>query len=354
MRLALLVAACCIMVVVSAQTHRPSRRRMGHDHEPHREHRREHHIEHHEIHHQRCADTCPDMGGRVCPHGLIHNATSSCTVCECAPPADCDQVRNCRKWCPNGYQTDSTTNCPICECIEAPEISPMSVTRTAQHSNVTSCEPMISCMMECPIGRKRDEHGCELCECVENTNCRHAKCTNRCAFGYHRDSFGCRTCTCNTRTRRPQRRRGGGGMRRFNQTGPAAVPARFSVHTANATETLCPMCGIFCEHGYKTETGSHCPLCECNEAPVTQCAQCHMFCPYGYEPDPQHAGCHLCQCKPREAPVHHHGRQGAAPAAMSAAHVDCTPFRCRKHCAFGYAKDPNGCYACMCASSEGN
>ena len=78
----------------------------------------------------------------------------------------------CRMYCEHGWKKDEN-GCDMCECHE--------------------CSP-IMCMMQCQYGFKKDEKGCSLCACEES--CPDVVCKTPCPFGFRKGVNGCDTCQC--------------------------------------------------------------------------------------------------------------------------------------------------------------
>jgi hypothetical protein len=100
---------------------------------------------------------------------------------------------------------------------------------------------------------------------------------------------------------------------------------------------------------------------------------CSMFCPDGFQKDRQ--GCDICACRqnslvrdsaaqqpttnssqlPAQIPVNIPSQQpDDSSNPISAPRAGCSIKRCHRTmtCSFGFAKDEDGCDACVCSSSK--
>lgn len=172
---------------------------------------------------------------------------------------------------------------------------------------VAGCGDQVSCAMECPLGFKRDQYGCSLCQCAESSisvECEKPLCMQYCPAGFRRDEFGCEICECNT-------------------PGDKCLPV---------------MCDMECFHGFKKDAQG-CDTCEClqpTQQPACRPVRCRMYCQFGYKKDS--AGCDICECAP----------QTFGPVATRPP-VACPAFACFMYCENGFKKNARGCDTCQCA-----
>jgi hypothetical protein len=234
----------------------------------------------------------------------------------------------------------------------------------------------------CPYGYKRDEHGCQLCECKASWRCQpnepQPTCRKYCEFGFVVGADGCPTCDCfdpatpsqlpapsSTNQQQSSRHHHHHHHHDHGNASATAIAALSPSVTAagNSSATVCgPICLMFCENGMKTDANG-CPICECNDQPPAvgvehrggrgrgrpgrrnmQCFRpmCAMYCPDGYRRD--QTGCTLCECR----------QEGDAPFRNTDNAVQCPVMQCHRsrRCAHGFASDPStGCPSCVCRSS---
>ena len=116
----------------------------------------------------------------------------------------------------------------------------------------------VMCAMYCPHGFKKDENGCDICECHE---CSPIMCMMHCEYGFEVDERGCDICKCKR-------------------------------------EATCSpvMCRMYCEHGWRRMRMD--VICVSVTYIVLSPIMCMMHCEYGFEVD-EH-GCDILQMQ-REA-----------------------------------------------------
>lgn len=210
-----------------------------------------------------CLPDCPmsPMCSHECEHGYAKDENGCMINCDCAPALPdlaidpvpelipvqsqepqqsqaCTSVR-CRMFCENGWAKDDH-GCEVCQCQEAlavdpvPELIPVDPVILPMLPPIpdSGCSPR-RCRMFCNYGFKKDEQGCEMCECRdEPEGCQEMMCkmSEKCEFGHLKDERGCDMCMC--------------------RSAPQGCPEI--------------MCTMFCETGFqKNEFG--CDICRCNE-----------------------------------------------------------------------------------------
>jgi hypothetical protein len=114
-------------------------------------------------------------------------------------------------------------------------------------------------------------------------------CMMSCEHGFKKGSDGCNECECNPPPVVAP-------MLMSARASPHATRPKYPAHCDNR-----PMCLMYCELDFKTgEDG--CPICECNDAPLTRpqghCENrpmCRRYCPNGFKKGPD--GCDICRCQ---------------------------------------------------------
>jgi len=307
---------------------------------------------------------------RQCPHGFRRNSFG-CEICECATSPnrvamDCSARPSCSMYCPHGF-VKGADGCDVCTCAKPNLGRHLGKAGQSRRWRPKSdkCGVREMCMMYCQFGFKKDNIGCDICECANATasqlpagtgevpsqlpanipshrrggshsrttqspdkvSCPQKRCRNRCSFGYATDPLGCKTCTCKdsreaSRARRPVR--------------PESCSNK-------------PACFKYCEHGFRKGRDG-CDTCECSQggstpvpapapaaAPsVTQAKgaecgvrpMCSMYCLHGFKKGAD--GCDVCECAPPENAC------------------ELRPM-CRKLCKKGFKKGSDGCDICVCA-----
>jgi hypothetical protein len=188
------------------------------------------------------------------------------------PHVEACPLIKCRANCGDaGYQIDEQ-GCQTCHCTNG---SSASKTNTARKQCSLSM-----CRMFCVHGFRRNEDGCEICQCNDKPEpCPSNQCDSPCPNGYRNDysgkkrsneqhtSFqwvlGCPTCTC----------------------------AEEKVVPVVNVDGCAPMrCARNCKYGFESDLAG-CPLCSCNKCPQQLC---RMFCMYGFKKNAD--GCDVCEC----------------------------------------------------------
>ncbi|KNC80139.1 hypothetical protein SARC_07491 [Sphaeroforma arctica JP610] len=137
----------------------------------------------------------------------------------------------CMMYCKEGFKKDEN-GCDLCECAEP--VEPVDV-----------CAEMPLCMKYCENGNVVDENGCDTCECKEAPQF----CAEGCEFYFD----GCNTCTC-----------GGDGVAACTEVFCESYEEAICL---DAGEPECgPVCTVFCEYGNVMDE-DNCPTCVCKEAP---------------------------------------------------------------------------------------
>jgi len=287
---------------------------------------------------QSISQTCSDaMCLMYCKYDFKSDQ-NGCPICECRTKEEaCGTRRSCKLHCPHGFKEDEK-GCDICECQSPPSSSSSSRRSSSQGSRKSgssgssrhNCGEIATCLMHCSNGFKRDENGCEICECAEaavqstrilesssrgrirhdhgqddsrsgtKVRCQRRKCPRRCLHGYVKDSFGCNTCACSSRRSKP-------------------------------TSPPCPVCSNYCPFGRK-RINDGCESCTCNDPPAADpknCITCRMHCEHGFKEKAD--GCFECECK--DAP--------SSPLCIS----------CTMYCEHGFKKGSDGCDLCQCNSA---
>lgn len=318
--------------------------------------------------HESCSTTCS--------HGFIIDA-DGCNTCRCQPSPDqasCPAV-DCPTRCLHGYQTDFD-GCMTCDCKgEPPQV------REARTSPEHQCPPVCymycqygnkhdendcpvcackskeeacgsqQCMIECPTGFVTDSRGCELCECnphaVQESSPRCSDtpfCTLYCTYGFKKGSDGCDICKCARRS----------AVRRLPR-----VERRFG-RTRVSSEGVCGvkvMCMMHCEHGFQKDSKG-CDTCTCWQGPPARRAQL----PAGNTGDspaqlPANVSSQVPALPvpaniPSQLPAEVPAQLPAEVPAQLPAISGCSTKRCHKikSCAFGFAKDEDGCDTCVCSN----
>ncbi|XP_022109246.1 prestalk protein-like [Acanthaster planci] len=139
-----------------------------------------------------------------CPYGFKKLA-NGCPYCECQDtPTECPEVM-CMMYCETGYQRDSN-GCEVCLCNEQrPIIRPGSCPRVdADDVEFGMCADMCDNDAECPTNQKCCSNSCGGHQCVDAENvpveCPSMHCMMWCPYGFQRDQNGCDLCLCNQQT----------------------------------------------------------------------------------------------------------------------------------------------------------
>lgn len=317
---------------------------------------------------------------RTCPNGFIIDA-DGCNTCRCQSGSDqssCPSI-DCPTSCPQGYQTDSE-GCMTCDCRTEP-----AQPRVLRTSPQRECPPV--CYIGCQYGNRQDENGCPICQCkTKDEACGKEQCMMECPTGFATDSQGCETCECNSVPEKGAERnreapdcsktalctlycrygfiKGRDGCdtcrcaRRSTYRHHARVERRYG--KGNKSEDACgvrPMCAMFCPHGFVKDRKG-CDICTCREAPV------HVGqLPAGNSSNfPAQLPSNIPAQLPAQLPANIPGQLPAeTPAQLPAetpaqlpANTGCSPKPCHKHkkCAFGFAKDEDGCDTCVCSNTK--
>lgn len=324
-----------------------------------------------------------------CPNGYSTDSVG-CMTCECrtepvqtrvirdSPPHQCPPV--CYMFCQFGNKKDDY-GCDICACKTKEEV----------------CGSQ-QCMLECPTGLAKDDRGCELCECnpaaEEKPSCPSNQCLKECSHGFKKDSFGCDVCMCATRRDRSRQAadcsdrptctmrcqygflKGPDGCDMCRCVGHHADRRRGKFEgrfgRRNSAENDCgvrPMCAMFCPNGFQKDNKG-CDICVCrpdssvravqlpanignsaSQLPANTPAQLPAQIPSNI---PAQQPAQIPANIPAQLPAETQAQNPAEVPEQLPAETECTPKRCHKRmrCAFGFAKDEDGCDTCICSPSR--
>lgn len=195
--------------------------------------------------------------------------------CECG----CPSLQGCDIECEKGLKTDKD-GCPICECKtclkneDCPNICKDPVCNTEGDCECEGCPPFI-CDLFCPFGFKKDANNCDICACREcNTpkdcpqDCVNAECTiegvclcggcpplqckmNCPDFGLKKDENGCDVCEC----------------AECKQDSDCTIPCPKAF--CDETGTCRCDCSNFINPNYKCPNDVEVPLCACTSTGVS-------------------------------------------------------------------------------------
>ncbi|XP_038060820.1 cysteine-rich motor neuron 1 protein-like isoform X2 [Patiria miniata] len=139
-----------------------------------------------------------------CPYGF-KKQPNGCAICECQNnPAGCSEVM-CMMYCETGYQRDAN-GCEVCMCNQQPPIiSPGSCPVVVPDDvGFGTCADMCDNDVECPTNQKCCTNSCGGHQCVEAENipieCPSMHCMMWCPHGFQKDQTGCDLCLCNQQT----------------------------------------------------------------------------------------------------------------------------------------------------------
>ncbi|XP_033987013.1 cysteine-rich motor neuron 1 protein isoform X3 [Trematomus bernacchii] len=123
-----------------------------------------------------CVDGEPHCTAMACKQSCQYPVKIPGECCPFCEDDSCpDLGKYCSLQCPMGYKRDDF-DCEVCECsIPVPKCRPLTCTKT------------------CPYGYVRNKHGCEMCRCVK---CPPFTCDKHCSEGYRHNRKGCSICMC--------------------------------------------------------------------------------------------------------------------------------------------------------------
>ncbi|CAF0833091.1 unnamed protein product [Brachionus calyciflorus] len=233
--------------------------------------------------------------------------------------------------------------------IESTTIESTTVTIETTTSITTTSYPCVE--INCPIshcnyGRKKDENGCETCDCLLNPDQSVNECTppycHPCFYGSYTDENGCESCACKPRPKPksiyecpklecPSCNYGSIKDEYGCETCICIRPNSLDKSYQCPPEPTCPHGA--CKYG-SILNDYGCSTCDClksSEPQRDECVRqrCPTPCLHGYFTDAD--GCETCTCKP----------DWMAPCYLSQTN-------CNEECEFGTYLDRNGCPSCEC------